>query len=82
MQQFFSKKEIDDLELDDPVIITKLWSMKEAHLKRMRIGLKINVKKVSVDLKSDNQGHVSSKEGKSNCSSYISNNWLITIAER
>lgn len=84
VKQMFSKKEIAALKLDenDSTTVTKLWSMKEAHLKRMRIGLKTDAKKVTVDLKSDSQGLVSSKEGKSTCNSYKLDNWLITIAEK
>jgi phosphopantetheinyl transferase len=82
VNQIFSKKEIGSMELNDPTIVTRLWGMKEAHLKRMRIGLKTDTKKVSVNLQSDTQGLVKSKEGKSTCNSYLLNNWVITVAEK
>lgn len=62
-----------------------LWTMKEAHLKRMRIGLKTDLHGVIIkNLQTLNAQHstsiVNSPQGNSRCESYSGTNFVVTTS--
>ena len=82
VDEAFSSKEIREFKLNNayPETITRLWTMKEAHLKRMRIGLKTDLHKVIIS-KVDAEKHlVQSKHGTSLVSNLGDKNWSISLA--
>jgi hypothetical protein len=56
--------------------------MKEAHLKRMRIGLKTDLHGVSIDPVDEQTAKVTSPQGESMCRSLISGDWVLTLADQ
>jgi len=84
VNEAFSKDETTRLGLNDvdPKLLTKYWTMKEAHLKRMRIGLKTDLHKVVIQNSSDVIGEVFSEHGKSQTKSIEGNKFIITVANK
>lgn len=89
IDESFSSAEIEWFKLykADDELITMFWTMKESHLKRMRIGLKTDLHDVLIDklekLEENNfTSIVISPQGKSKCVSYIGQKHVVTVAQR
>ncbi|MCE7737291.1 MAG: 4'-phosphopantetheinyl transferase superfamily protein [Candidatus Heimdallarchaeota archaeon] len=89
IDESFSLGEVEkyDLHNADHNFLTMLWTMKEAHLKRMRIGLRTDLHGVIVsDLQNFNHQKstsiVVSPQGKSICESYVGSNFVVTISSK
>ena len=87
VDEVFSPEEIKNYDLHNAEsrVITMLWTMKEAHLKRMRIGLKTDLHGVIIkDLQDLDMQHfnsiVVSPQGKSKSESFIGSKYVITIS--
>jgi phosphopantetheinyl transferase len=83
----FSSAEIDENQLKVEFIekVTTFWTMKEAHLKRMRVGIRINLHDVKIinytvhDTK-HSTSIVISPQGKSRCESYVGTGFIVTVS--
>ena len=82
VEEAFSKEEIEALKIDikDAEHITKLWTVKEAHLKRMRIGLKTDLHNVKITFNKDKTFKVVSEQGTSNVRASSSSKWAVSLA--
>jgi malonyl CoA-acyl carrier protein transacylase len=82
INEAFSEDQITkyDLMNIDDTSLTVFWTMKEAHLKRMRIGLKTSLHGVDFDVTDDFIGIVTSPQGQSSVRSIVSGQWALTIA--
>ncbi|MFV2015909.1 MAG: 4'-phosphopantetheinyl transferase superfamily protein [Candidatus Heimdallarchaeota archaeon] len=84
----FSEAEINqyDVKPNHQLEVTALWTIKEAHLKRMRIGIRINLHDVRItklkNVRSLNQifSEVKSPQGNSKCISQIGQSHVLTVA--
>ncbi|MHA2250886.1 MAG: SDR family NAD(P)-dependent oxidoreductase [Candidatus Kariarchaeaceae archaeon] len=84
ISEVFSKKEIKEHNLKNatPSLITQLWTVKEAHLKRMRIGLKTDLHKTEITKTAENSYTVTSSHGSSLCETVSDKDWVVTIATK
>lgn len=89
IEEAFSSKEITEYNLKNAnkKLITTFWTMKEAHLKRMRIGLKTDLHRVNITNYHDINSRYStsivvSPQGKSRCKSQIGSDFVVTISSK
>ncbi|MHA2173132.1 MAG: 4'-phosphopantetheinyl transferase family protein [Candidatus Kariarchaeaceae archaeon] len=63
-----------------PEVLTRFWTLKEAHLKRMRIGLQEDLHKVEIQANEDGTFIVTSPQGSSNCKVVSDKSWVVSTA--
>jgi phosphopantetheinyl transferase/NAD(P)-dependent dehydrogenase (short-subunit alcohol dehydrogenase family)/acyl carrier protein len=82
IDEAFSSQEIKSLKLRkaDAEALTRYWTLKEAHLKRMRIGLKEDLHKVEIQANEDGTFMVTSPQGTSNCKVVSDKSWVVSTA--
>ena len=80
LKQAFSNKEIKDMNIhiDQSDEVTKLWTIKEAYLKKIRLGLKKNLHEVIIS-KKNGKYEILSNEGKANSKTKIVQNMVVTL---
>ena len=80
LKQAFSNKEIKDMNIhiDQSDEVTKLWTIKEAYLKKIRLGLKKNLHEVIIS-KNNGKYEILSNEGKANSKTKIVQNMVVTL---
>jgi phosphopantetheinyl transferase/NAD(P)-dependent dehydrogenase (short-subunit alcohol dehydrogenase family) len=82
IDEAFSSQEIKTLKLRkaSPEVLTRFWTLKEAHLKRMRIGLQEDLHKVEIQANEDGTFIVTSPQGSSNCKVVSDKSWVVSTA--
>ncbi|MCY3414055.1 MAG: SDR family NAD(P)-dependent oxidoreductase [Candidatus Heimdallarchaeota archaeon] len=80
-KQMFSDDERERLDFSSDEQVTRYWSTKEAHLKRMRIGLKTEISGVIIESTDGNSAKVVSPQGSSTVTCMCSGGWVVTIAK-